>query len=114
MHMTQLPFSRVLRVAAVVAIILGSTFGVSGQRHRAKVSTDLLSFEAKRTTARTRVIVRGSRMEIEALASRHGVRIARWLRDSAVVLANSAQISALAAERDVLSGDLPVGPFMDV
>ena len=53
-------------------------------------------------------------MEIEALASRHGVRIARWLGDSAVLLANSAQVSALAAERDVLSGDLPVAPFMDV
>ena len=114
MHITQLPYSRVLRVAAVVAIILGSTFGVSGQRHRARLSSDLLSFEARRTTAKTRVIVRGSRMEIEALASRHGVGIARFLGDSAVLLANSAQISALAAERDVLSGDAPVAPFMDV
>ena len=40
--------------------------------------------------------------------------IARWLGDSAVLLANSAQISALAAERDVLSGDCLVAPFMDV
>src|SRR5688500_12873095 len=116
MHMTQFPYSRVLRVAAIVAIILGSTFGVNGQRHRAKVSADLLSFEAKRTTARARVIVRGSRMEIEALASRHGVAIARWLGDSAVLLANSSQVSALAADstRDILSGDAPVAPFMDV
>jgi serine protease AprX len=116
MHITQLPYSRVLRVAAIVAIILGSTFGVSGQRHRAKLSTDLLSFEGKRTSARARVIVRGSRMEIEALASRHGVAIARWLGDSAVVLANSSQVSALAADstRDVLSGDAPVAPFMGV
>jgi len=113
MHMTQLPYSRVLRVAAIVAIILGSTFGVNGQRHRAKVSADLLSFEAKRTTARARVIVRGSRMEIEALASRHGVAIARWLGDSAVLLANSSQVSALAADstRDILSGDAPVAPL---
>src|SRR5687768_6475647 len=116
MHITQPPYSRGLRVAAIVAIVLGSTFGVSGQRHRAKVSTDLLSFEGTRTSARTRVIVRGSRMEIEALASRHGVAIARWLGDSAVVLANSSQVSALAADstRDVLSGDAPVAPFMGV
>lgn len=110
----RLPLARLLRFATIVAIILGSTLGVGGQRHRAKVSTDLLSFESKRTSARTRVIVRGSRMEIEALASRHGVGIARFLGDSAVLLANSAQITALAAERDVLSGDVPVTPFMDV
>ncbi|HUP40022.1 MAG TPA: S8 family peptidase, partial [Vicinamibacterales bacterium] len=97
-----------------VALIVGSTLGVGGQRHRAKVSTDLLTFESRRTTSHARVIVRGSRMELEALASRHGVRIAKFLGDSAVLLANSAQVSALAGERDVLSGDLPVGPFMDV
>ena len=114
MNRGRLPFSRFFKLATIVAIILGSTLSISGQRHRAKVSSDLLSFESRRTAARTRVIVRGSRMEIEALASRHGVRIARFLSDSAVLLANSAQISALAAERDVLSGDLPVAPFMDV
>ena len=114
MHISQLPSSRVLKVAAVVAIVLSSSFGVVGQRQRGKLSSDLVAFEAKRTTARTRVIVRGSRMELEALASRHGITIARWLEDSAVLLANSAQVSALAVERDVLSGDVPVAPFMDV
>lgn len=114
MNKHQLHFSRFLKLAIIAAIALGSTLGVGGQGRRAKVSTDLLSFEARRTTARTRVIVRGSRVEIEALASRHGLSIARWLNDSAVVLANSAQVTALAAERDVLSGDVPVTPFMDV
>ena len=114
MNTNRLPCSRFFKLAAIVAIILGSTLNIGGQRHRAKVSSDLLSFEARRTTSRARVIVRGSRMEIEALASRHGVPIARVLGDSAVLLANSSQISALAAERDVLSGDLPVAPFMDV
>jgi serine protease AprX len=114
MRGTRLPFSRVLKFAAVVAIVLGSTLGVGGQRHRGTLSSDLLSFEARRTAARTRVIVRGSRMELEALAARHGVAIARWMGDSAVLLANSAQISTLAEEKDVLSGDAPVAPFMDV
>ena len=111
---TLAPFSRFLKFAVIVAILLGSTLGVDGQRHRAKLSSDLLSFEGRRTTARARVIVRGSRLELEALASRHGLGVARWLGDSAVLLANSAQISALAAERDVLSGDAPVVPFMEV
>jgi serine protease AprX len=114
MRPSRLPFSRVLKLASVVAIILGTTLGVGGQRQRGKLSSDLLSFEARRTAARTRVIVRGSRMEIEALASRHGVGIARWLGDSAVLLANSSQVSRLAEDSDVLSGDAPVAPFMDV
>ena len=114
MNATRLSFSRSLKFAAVAAIVFGSTLGIGGQRHRGKLSSDLLSFEARQTTARTRVIVRGSRMELEALASRHGLSVARWLGDSAVLLANSAQITRLAAERDVLSGDAPVAPFMDV
>ena len=93
MNTTGLSSSRFLKFAALFAIILGSTLGVGGQRHRGKLSSDLLSFEARRTTARARVIVRGSRMEIEALASRHGLGVARWLDDSAVLLANSSQIS---------------------
>jgi serine protease AprX len=114
MRQTRLPFSRVLKVAAVIAIVLGTTLSVGGQRHRGKLSSDLLSFEARRTAARTRVIVRGSRMQIEALAARHGIGVARWLGDSAVLLANSSQISTLAEESDVLSGDAPVAPFMEV
>ena len=114
MTTTGLPFSRLLKIAAIAVIVAGSTLGVEGPRHRGKLSSDLLSFESRRTTARTRVIVRGSRMQIEALASRHGATIARWLGDSAVLLANSSQITALATEQEVLSGDAPVAPFMDV
>src|SRR5690242_14448440 len=98
------PYPGFLKLVTIAAIVVASTLSVGGQPHRAKVSSDLLSFESRRTSARTRVIVRGSRLELEALASRHGVSIARWLGDSAVFLANSAQISSLAAERDVLSG----------
>ena len=113
MNATRPPF-RFLKFAAIAAIVFGSTLGIGGQRQRGKLSSDLLSFEARRTTARTRVIVRGSRLELEALASRHGLGVARWLGDSAVLLANSEQVTKLAAERDVLSGDVPVAPFMDV
>ena len=109
MNTAPAPLLRFLRFAAIVAVVLGSTLRVDGQRPRAKLSSDLISFEARRTTARTRVIVRGSRMEIEALASRHGVGIARWLGDSAVLLANSAQISALAVERDAVLPKCPPG-----
>ncbi len=116
MNTTRLPGSRVLRVAVIAALIAGSTFGVRGQRHRASLSLDLLSFEGRRASAPTRVIVRGSRAQIQAMAARHGVSVARWLGDSAVLLANSNQLSELAADsaNDVLSGDAPVATFMDV
>ncbi|HUP40488.1 MAG TPA: hypothetical protein VM115_10240, partial [Vicinamibacterales bacterium] len=64
MGICRLPYSRFLQLATVVALIVGSTLGVGGQRHRAKVSTDLLTFESRRTTSHARVIVRGSRMEL--------------------------------------------------
>ena len=75
MNISQLPGSRLLKFVAIVALIAGSTFGVGGQRHRAKLSSDLLSFEARRTFATTRVIVRGSKTQIEAMASRHGLAV---------------------------------------
>jgi serine protease AprX len=108
--------ARFLHVAVVVAILLGSTLGLQGQRHRAKLSADLLNFERRGSTAPARVIVRGSRAQIASLAARHGLAVAQWLGDSAVLLANSKQVSALAADgfNDLLSGDAPVAPFMGV
>ncbi len=116
MNTVRLPSSHFLKCFAVVALIAASTFGVGGQPHRASLSSDLLSFEGRLSIARTRVIVRGSKTEIEAMASRHGLAIARWLDGAAVVLANSRQVSDLAADsaNDVLSGDALVAPFMDV
>ena len=116
MNINWLPSSRLMKFVAIVALIAGSTFGVGGQRHRAQLSTDLLSFEARRTSAFTRVIVRGSKTQIEAMASRHGLAVASWLDGAAVLLANSQQVSNLAADSSnaLLSGDARVAPFMDV
>jgi len=116
MNTVRLPSSHFLKFFAVVVLIAASTFGVGGQQHRASLSSDLLSFEGRLSTARTRVIVRGSKTEIEAMASRHGLAVVRWLDGAAVVLANSSQVSDLAADsaNDILSGDALVAPFMDV
>jgi serine protease AprX len=117
MNITSTTWTGVFKFAVVAALVLGATNGIQGQRrHRAKLSSDLLNFEARRTTGRTRVIVHGSRMHVEALASRHGLTVARWLDDSAVLLANSSQVSDLAADtaNEVLSGDPAVAPFMGV
>src|SRR4051812_18785930 len=109
--------SRLLQVSAVVALVLSSsTLGIHGQPHRARLSLDLLNHEARHAPSRARVIVRGTRLQIEAMASRHQLRIARFLDDSAVLLANGAELSELAADsaNEILSGDVPVIPFMTV
>jgi serine protease AprX len=116
-HITQRrTFSALLTLAAAGAVCFFASPGIHGQRHRARLSLDLLKFESSSRPGHARVIVRGARSKIEALASRHGVSVAKWLSDSAVLIANRQQLSALAADdlNDVLSGDVPVGPFMGV
>lgn len=110
------PASRLLRVSALLAAIFGATLGVQGAGHRARLSLDLLNHELRGRLTPARVIVHGSRAEIEAMAARHHLVIARLLNDSAVLLANGQEISELAGDsaNDVLSGDLPVAPFMSV
>jgi serine protease AprX len=109
-------FSAFLRWGALAAFLLSATLGLHGQAHRAKVSADLLKLESRRATTRTRVIVRGSRLELEAMAARHHLTVARYLDDSAVLLANGAELTQLASDtaNDVLSGDPPVAPFMTI
>ncbi|HEV3216071.1 MAG TPA: S8 family serine peptidase [Vicinamibacterales bacterium] len=104
-----------LQVAVIAALVLGSTLGLHGQ-HRAQLSLDLLKHEARHRSAPARVIVHGSRAQIEEIAARHHLSVARFLDDSAVLFANSAEITGLAADaaNDVLSGDVPVSPFMSV
>ena len=108
------PNPRLLQIVIIVALLLGSPLGLHGQRHRALLSLDLQRFEARRVAKPERVIVNGSRAEIDALAERHHLAVVRYLKDSAVVLANSAQVTELASETENLSGDLPVAPFMSV
>ena len=85
--------SRLWQMAAVAALLFVSSFGIQGQRHRAVLSLDLQRFEARHAPSAARVIVRGSRAEVDAVANRHGLSVVRYLKDSAVLLANSAQVS---------------------
>jgi serine protease AprX len=109
--------SHCLHAAAIAAVVIGSMLGLHGAgQHRAQLSLDLLKHESRHASTSARVIVHGSRAEIEALAARHHLSVARFLDDSAVLLANGAEITELASDaaNDVLSGDVPVSPFMSV
>jgi serine protease AprX len=104
---------------AIVTFICASAFGVHGAtppQHRAHLSADLAAHIGKHTTARARVIVRGSEAQLDALAARHHLQIVRRLPGAAVLLTNSAELNALAGEADLdtLSGDLPVRTSMSV
>jgi serine protease AprX len=101
--------------AAIIAAAVLSIQSTSAQ-HRAHLSLDLLKHEARGAGSRVRVIVHGTRSEVEALAGRHGLSIARWLADGAVVRADAEELRALAADAavDHLSGDPVVRPTMAV
>jgi serine protease AprX len=118
-------FPLTCRAALALTLVVASAFVApaafvahgAGGGHRALVSTDLLAHEGRHTTAQARVIVHGTRDEVTALATRHHLLIAGFLGGgAAVVTANSAELSALAADPAVhhLSGDLPVWSDMSI
>ena len=105
------------RVVALTIALIATVLGSKGSAgHRAHLSDDLLRLEAVRSVQKTRVIVHGSRTDIETLARRHGVGIVRWLTDGAVVAANGNDLNRLAADEvvDHLSGDPIVRTSMSI
>ena len=97
-------------VVVVAALVAFSSLGLQGSSidRRAHLSADLTRHQARKTTARTRVIVHGTNRELDVLASRHRLHIVKRMRGAAVVFVNSAELTALSRDVDRLSGDLPV------
>ena len=106
------------RAAVVTTLFVASVLTLRGAPapHRAHLSDDLLRHVGRATTGRARVIVHGDQATIDALAARHHVQILRRMKHSAVLAANSAEMSGLAADSaiDHLSGDVPVRNWMSV
>src|SRR5262245_38325785 len=108
----------VCRFAVLAAFAGGSVLGLRGESvtHQAHLSADLVQHQARRTSARARVIAHGTDAAIDAIALRHHLQVVRRLEGAAVLLANSDELRELAADAviDHLSGDVPVRTWMSV
>src|SRR6186997_487031 len=97
---------RVVRaaLAALVVVSLGSSPAFAA-RH-ARLSADLEDHLAagSQTIA---VIVHGTRTEVDALATRYNLRVARYLKSGAVLRVTAGQLAAVSEDPAVehLSGD---------
>lgn len=105
------------RLLVLTVVLVATVLGAKGSAgHRAHLSDDLLRIEAARSAHKVRVILHGSRAELEALSRRHGVAVLRWLDGAAVVSANGYDLANLAADDvlDHLSGDPIVRTSMSI
>ena len=103
----------------LICLIFGSAFGIQGAQrpHRALLSLDLLSHEGRRTAARKRVIVHGTRAEVQAIAERHRLTPVRVFEDGGAVFSvNSSELTDLASDGlvDHISPDSRVHLMMTV
>src|SRR4051794_29234121 len=87
--------TRLFTFLFIVAAALVTTFGRPLAAHRARLSLDLEHHLSRGTLARTRVIVRGADLDVDAIAARHHVQVVRRVANGAVVLANSVELDDL-------------------
>ena len=106
------------RLFVLFTLLLASAIGVrsSAQGPLAHLSDDLFRHASSRSADRVRVIVHGSRSDLQALATRHRLTVVRWLDEGAVLRANAAELASLAADGvvDHLSGDPIVQTSMSI
>jgi serine protease AprX len=119
-----LQFSHRTRSRSLVGLSAAFFFGVltlgtaapaaAAGGHRARLSADLAD-HLNAGSQTIRVIVHGERSEMDALAARYNLRIARYLKSGAVFLVNAGQLEALRQDetQDHLSGDIRLRSSVD-
>src|SRR5215471_19341542 len=77
--------------------------------HQARLSADLTDHLSAGSQA-IRVIVHGTRAEVDALAARYNLQIVKYMQSGAVFLVNAGQLDALRQDdtQDHLSGDIRI------
>jgi serine protease AprX len=105
-----------LRLALPSAVLLFASVTTAAAQGRAHLSNDLQRHLDAGDGSAASVIVSGTQEQVAALASRHGLRIARALASGAVFEVPANKLDELASDADVphLSGDLPTHGAMAV
>jgi serine protease AprX len=95
-------------------LVAAAPAAAAGGGHRARLSADLAD-HLNVGSQTIRVIVHGERLEIDALAARYNLRVARYLKSGAVFLVNAGQLEALRQDetQDHLSGDIRLQASVD-
>jgi serine protease AprX len=99
-------------VACCVLAVSADAFAAAGRK--ARLSADLADHLSAGSQS-IRVIVHGTRDEVDALAARYNVVVGRYLSSGAVLLVNAGQLAALRDDGGVdhLSGDIRIRSSVD-
>jgi len=105
--------SRLVRQTIAAALVVAATAAPAYAQHRARLSADLadhLAFGSQSID----VIVHGDSAQVDAVAARYNLVIARRMKSGAVLRVNAGQLDALDKDIDIdhLSGDLPIRSSM--
>src|SRR3954469_4080958 len=104
-----------LVAAACACVSLIGAPAVAEAAHSARLSADLTDHLSVGSQA-IRVIVHGTRAEVDALAARYNLRIVKYLQSGAVFLVNAGQLVAMRQDgsQDHLSGDVRIQSSVSV
>ena len=94
--------------------VLAASADALASGHKARLSGDLADHLSAGSQS-IRVIVHGSRAEVDAIAARYNLVVGRYLTSGAVLVVNAGQLAALRDDDGVdhLSGDLRIKSSVD-
>jgi subtilisin family serine protease len=103
-----------LAAAFVCASLAFSPSPAAAAAHNARLSADLSDHLSAGSQA-IRVIVHGTLADVDALAVRYNLQIAKYLQSGAVFLVNAGQLAAMRQDdtQDHLSGDIRIQSSVD-
>jgi serine protease AprX len=99
---------------ACASLLFAASPAAADAAHRARLSADLADNLAAGSQT-IRVIVHGTRAEVDALAQRYALTIAKYLQSGAVFVVNAGQLAAMQQDdsQEHLSGDVRIKSSID-
>jgi len=110
-----MPVAGAVAAAFVFAsIIVAATPAAAAGVHSARLSADLADHLSAGSQS-IRVIVHGTKADVDALAARYNLKIAKYMQSGAVFLVNAGQLGAMRQDesQDHLSGDIRIQSSVD-